>query len=128
MVKAKQPLFDSPATQLNSGEWLDNIKHAHHLKEMTLFTQALAFVNKLAPNIEPSSLRQGLEIAEIIIELKLDQETAVAGFLSCLKEVVNTKQELIQQEFNNTIAKLAIGTLQMEVMPSLQKVARSKTQ
>lgn len=67
-------------------------------------------------------LEQGLEMAEMIFELKLDQEAISAAIITSTIQHTNLPIETIKTELGENIAKLAMGISQMNVINNLANI------
>jgi GTP pyrophosphokinase len=119
-VRAQQPVNTDGSINLEA--WLDHVISLDPvldravLKEACEFArdaeqQAIAAQNRWAEG--NSSFQTGLEIAEILADLKLDQESLVAAVI--YRGVREGKIQLqdVQQRFGPVVAKLIEGVLRM---------------
>lgn len=119
-VRAQQPVNDDGSINLDA--WLDHIQsidpalERDSLREACELAreaeqQAIAVQNIWAEGM--SSFRTGLEIAEILAELKLDQESLLAAVLYRAVREGKTPLEQVEKRFGATVAKLIEGVLRM---------------
>jgi len=66
-----------------------------------------------------SCLSQGLEIAEILLDLNCDHETIAAGLVYGCAEFAELTQDDIKESLGNTVARLVDGVRKMHVLHSL---------
>lgn len=95
---------------------VDDSLSKDNLLEACYFAEDAELRAHAAKNIWPdgsSSLRAGLEIAQILVDLKLDEQTLIAAIL--YRTVRENKASLkdIEQQFGAGIAKLIDGVLRM---------------
>lgn len=116
-------LYQSDGT-LDITAWLEKIKVSHGQCDISFLSRAAEFAKKLAHGLTTfygqPCLKQGLEIAEIILDLKLDRETAAAGMISSATSITRPAEEIIQKELGDTIAKLVTSSQQMDVIATRQ--------
>lgn len=97
---------------LEAGSELD----AHNLLRACEFARDAELQAHAAQNIWPdgsSSLQAGLEIAQILVDLKLDEQTLIAAILyRSVRENKATPKE-IEDNFGEEVAKLIDGVLRM---------------
>lgn len=75
-----------------------------------------------------SCLEQGLEMGEIILDMKLDQDAIAAAILTTVMQHTNLKIEIIQEKMGESIAKLIQGVLQLNVLHSLSSNTKNSVQ
>ncbi|MBV8801499.1 MAG: bifunctional (p)ppGpp synthetase/guanosine-3',5'-bis(diphosphate) 3'-pyrophosphohydrolase, partial [Gammaproteobacteria bacterium] len=116
--KKKLPIL--PNGKLDLPTWLNNIKKNN--PEHTIIEKAVIFAETTSTGLTTfygqPCLEQGLEIADILLELNLDEEAVAASIItSTLK---HTKLHLdIAKEFNESIDKLVNGVLKMDLITTL---------
>jgi GTP pyrophosphokinase len=119
-VRASQPVNDDGSINLEA--WLDHVLAMGPALEREALREACEFAREAeakaqaAQNIwanGASSFRTGLEVAEILADLKLDQDSLLAGVL--YRGVREGKVALadVQQRFGAVVAKLIEGVLRM---------------
>ena len=119
-VRAQQPVNTDGSINLEA--WLDHILDVDpaldrdSLRKACEFahaaeTQAIAAQHSWAEGM--SSFRTGLEIAEILADLKLDQESLIAAILYRAVREGKSKLDVIVREFGSPVAKLIEGVLRM---------------
>lgn len=122
MVKVRegQPLMDSGKVDIQ--QWLTRLQEDVRLREPERLLEACELAEKLereAPNthrvwLSPgSSFRMGLEMADILADLKLDQSTLEAAVLyrAVREDLLNL--EAVTKRFGSEVATLIDGVLQM---------------
>lgn len=125
MVKAKQKFTYLADGTVDTDAWLATIKHEHHLTDISLLHKACDFAKKLTQGITTfygqPCMEQGLEIAEIILSLKLDQESAAAGIITVAVSMKHPAKDNIRKELGEHVAKLVDGLHKMDIISDLQK-------
>ncbi len=119
-VRAQQPVNTDGSINLEA--WLDHILDVDPALDRDSLRKACEFAREVeqqaiaAQNIWAegmSSFRTGLEIAEILADLKLDQESLVAAVLYRAVREGKTSLEAVGQRFGAQVAKLIEGVLRM---------------
>ncbi|OGT46887.1 MAG: hypothetical protein A3E83_09015 [Gammaproteobacteria bacterium RIFCSPHIGHO2_12_FULL_41_20] len=114
--------------------WLENIKTAHNLKDISTLEKSSEFTKKLTHGLTTlygqPCIEFGLEVAETLLTLNLDQETASAAMLSsAIPTITPVYEELIKQQLGEPITKLINGVKQMDLISTTQQLAlHNKTQ
>ena len=125
MVKVREEHPENDDGSVNIDQWLARLPVVNHIDkkslrlacEMSLHAEIEAkSVSDKAWDDNSSSFRIGLEMAEILTELHLDQETIVAAILyRCVRED-KLSIEAVKASFGPVIAKLIDGVLRMAAM------------
>src|SRR5688500_11865484 len=86
MVKAKKRIYSPSGETIDINACRDQVKSHYKLREVSLIKQASLFSESvtrgLATLYGQSCLQQGLDTAEIVLDLKLDQEAAAAAIVT----------------------------------------------
>lgn len=128
MVKVRTNYASTADGGVDIGAWVDHIDAQHPLEDRETLIRAcrrsLAIDRKAvhedrlwAPGA--SSFLTGLEMAQILTELRLDPETLVAAVLYRAVREERMTLEAVHNEFGETIAQLIDGVLQMAVISTL---------
>ena len=118
--KQKLPLLSNGKVDLQT--WLSNIKKNYPHYQTSIIEKAAIFAESASTGLTTfygqPCLEQGLEMADIILELNLDEEAVAASIItSTLK---HTKLKLdIAKELNENIDKLVSGVLKMNLLNTL---------
>ncbi|OGT35966.1 MAG: hypothetical protein A3F11_03900 [Gammaproteobacteria bacterium RIFCSPHIGHO2_12_FULL_37_14] len=125
MVKSKIKYQYTIDNTIDVAVFLQEIKEFYQLDNIILLAKAANLSQKLTKGLTTfygiSYLELGLDIAKIILDLKLDQETAAAGIISCTSSVLSpAKQEIIFAEMGPNIGKLMIELQQINTISPLQ--------
>lgn len=120
-VREDQPILDDGSVHIKT--WLKRIKRDENIHDVPALIAAVDFAkNALDEAIEqdpswadrvPNSYTTGLEMAEILADLSMDEESLIAAVLyrSVREEFVTINE--IKKEFGESVAKLISGVLQM---------------
>ncbi len=129
MVKVREdhPIHDDGSVNLDL--WLKRIQKDNNIVDVEQILRACALSRKAHDASEaqediwtdnnPGSYRTGLEMAEILADLKLDQEALVSAIL--YRNVRERKLSLaeVKDQFGEGVAKLIDGVLQMAAIGAL---------
>jgi GTP pyrophosphokinase len=129
MVKVRddQPLTDSG--EVNIGHWLARLQDDVKLRDPDELREACELAERLAREAEQphkawlpedSSFRMGLEMADILGELKLDQPALVAAVLYRAVRERRIPLDAIAKRFGREVAGLIEGVLQMAAISNFQ--------
>ena len=139
-VRAVQPTKLDGSIDVDT--WLDSILEMNPaldragLNRACVFAstaEAKAHANQNVWNDNSSSYRTGLEMAEILADLKLDQESLVAAIIYRSVREGKVTQADVVAEFGETVGKLVDGVLRMAAItaslnPNDQLVLGTQTQ
>jgi|TARA_B100002003_G_scaffold86925_1_gene81349 GTP pyrophosphokinase len=129
-VRDEQPLHYDGSVNLDM--WLENLKHRTEIGDLALLRKACAMSaiaeeDAIAANdiwaVGTSSYRTGLEMADILVELRLDEESLVAAIIYRAVREEKLSLESVQQEFGHAIADLVQGVLKMAAISGIQFMA-----
>jgi GTP pyrophosphokinase len=119
-VRAHQPINEDGSINLEA--WLEHVLSVDPALDREALREACEFARKAeqqanaAKNLwteGASSFRAGLEIAEILADLKLDQDSLVAAVIyRCVREG-KVPLTAVHQRFGPVVAKLVDGVLRM---------------
>jgi len=106
--------------RLNKMVPLNDVDQVRRACEMSREAEekAIAAEHIWSPNT--SSFRSGLEMAEILAELRLDQDTLVAAIMYRAVREDQLTLDDIRNAFGETVAKLVKGVVRMAIISSLQ--------
>lgn len=127
MVKVRDdhPLLHDGS--LDVTRWLESIQQAYEVRDPDTITQALmvakqlsdeAIVNRTYWSID--SVQMGLEMAQILIDLRMDTESIVAAILYRAVRENRLTLERVEREFGAEVAKLIDGVLRMAAISAIQ--------
>lgn len=125
MVKPKEKYAYLLDGTIDIDKWLEIMKNTRQLDNTALLSLTCALTKKLAQGLTTfygrSCIEHGLEVAEVLLSLKLDQETASAGIICGALTVSEATEELVRKELGDNIAKLMAGIRKIDVVTALQK-------
>jgi len=131
-VRDEQPLHYDGSVNLEM--WLENLQQRTELSDIDLFRKACRMSAKaeeeaIAANniwaVGKSSYRTGLEMADILVELGLDEESLVTAIIYRAVREGNLDLETVQQELGQAIADLVQGVLKMAAISGIQFMTES---
>jgi GTP pyrophosphokinase len=125
MVEKKSLYSYSPEGHLDLPAWLEKVQHFYRLENTDLIVKAVELTEQFSKGLTTfygkACLEQGLEIAEIILQLKLDQAAVAAGLLTTVMSYAHVTPEKISEHLNDEVLQLLKGVEQMEALRELQK-------
>ncbi|HVY53716.1 MAG TPA: bifunctional (p)ppGpp synthetase/guanosine-3',5'-bis(diphosphate) 3'-pyrophosphohydrolase [Gammaproteobacteria bacterium] len=125
MVDKKSVLTYLPDGKLDLNAWIDKARHFYHVDDTHLIEKSIEVTEQFAKGFTTfygkSCLEQGLEIAEVILQLKLDQAAVAAAMLTPVISYAHITPEKISEHLNNEVLLLLKGIEQMETLRSIQK-------
>ena len=127
MVKVRDdhPLLHDGS--LDVASWLDSIQQAYDVKDPETLGRALtlakqlsdeAIVNRTYWSID--SVQMGLEMAQILLDLRLDTESLVAAILYRAVREGRLALQKVERDFGAEVAKLIEGVLRMAAISAIQ--------
>lgn len=133
MVAVKQKFPRLPDDRVDVEAWLEEIKKNYHLKNTDLIAKAAHLTEHATMGLTTfygqPCIEQSLEMAEIILNLKLDQESVAAAIIMSAVQHSHTTIESISSQLNESIAKIVAGVTQMNAINNLAKMtSRDETQ
>ena len=126
-VRDEQPLHYDGSVNLDM--WLDNLQQRTEIADVETFRKACSLSAKaeeeaIAANniwaVGKSSYRTGLEMADILVELGLDEESLVAAIIYRAVREGKLSLECIHEELGQPIADLVQGVLKMAAISGIQ--------
>lgn len=125
MVAIKQNLPRLTDGNVDLAMWLNNCQALYHLKDMQLIQKSaeLAFHSSkgLTTFYGLPCIEQGLMMAEILLELQLDQESITASIMISTLEHTKISDEVIAEKLNPNVLKLIHSVNQMSIINALHK-------
>ncbi|OGT63651.1 MAG: hypothetical protein A3E85_05075 [Gammaproteobacteria bacterium RIFCSPHIGHO2_12_FULL_45_12] len=125
MKKMTQTLFFLPDGSLDIVATLQTMAKRHALPDVTLLHQACVLTQQWTQGLTTfygqPCLQQGLEAAETLLSLQLDQETAAAAILCCIDSPTVAINQTIQTELGGSVSKLVLGFQQVKLISTLLK-------
>lgn len=128
MVKVREDYAMTGDGQIDIEGWVQHIASQTHLDDVEQFRRACekaaeidlqAFRQDRLWATGSSSFRTGLEMAQVLAELRLDQTSLVAAILYRAVREERVALDVIRKEFGNEIAGLINGVQQMAAISSI---------
>lgn len=105
--------------------WLESVQHEYALNHIQLLEKAAELTAQLSKGLTTfygkPCLEQGLEIADIILQLHLDPAAVAAGMLTTMMSYAHVTPEKIAEQLNDEVLQLLKGIQQMETLREIQK-------
>ena len=129
MVKVREdhPILEDGTVNLDL--WLERIQEDVNIQNTDQVIKACECARRAQDKVEahedmwadnhPGSYRTGLEMAEILAELSLDQEVLVAAILYRSVRESKLSLDFIRTEFGDSVSKLIGGVLQMAAIGTI---------
>ena len=119
MVKVKKREYLHPDGSIDAQAWLHNIAERRRPGSIKLIAQAcqlgqLTGGDTIPRHSQKSCLQYGLEMAEILIDMHLDQHSIAAAILYNNVQYAELSLDIIAEELGPTVAKLITGAEQMD--------------
>ena len=107
----------------NSQQWLENLQQENAPSvDVEMVRKALAFRQEEVPaGDEQVEFGPLLEVASILHDLQVDNDTLVAGILHHARALDEDRIENIKRNFGTVIAGLVSGVHRMDIMPVAEK-------
>jgi GTP pyrophosphokinase len=125
MVTLKKNITYLDDGNIDLTSWIQYIRGTYHLNSTQALEKACFFAEKTGRGLTTfygqPCLEQGLEMAEMLLQLKLDPETASAALILSSFQHSKTSIELISDKLSSEIAKLVKGTQQFSVIQHFKK-------
>lgn len=125
MVDKKTLFIYTPEGKLNLQAWLERVQHDYYLEDVSLIGKAAELTEQFSKGLTTfygkSCLEQGLEIAEIILQLRLDHHAVAAAMLTTVVSYAHVTPEKITEHLNDEVLQLLKGIEQMETLREIQK-------
>src|SRR5690554_4013397 len=127
MVKVREdhPLLHDGS--LDVQRWLENIRQAYDIKDTDTLEKAILLAKELADEAvlnrtywSIDSMQMGLEMAQILLDLRLDTESITAAILYRAVREGRIPLSRIEAEFGGEVAKLIEGVLRMAAISAIQ--------
>ncbi len=132
MVKVREdhPVHDDGT--VNVDVWLERIRQDAEIKSVDLIIAACQLARDVATPGEVTdelwqdsdSYRSGLEMAEILAKLNLDQDSLIAAILYRSVHEQKLSLEMIREQFGEVVVKLIEGVLGMAAIGAIQTPGR----
>lgn len=132
MVTMKQKFIFLPDGTVDVETWLIKIKTHYHLENTDLVSKTCYFAKSVSKGLTTfygqPCIEQGLEMAEIILDLKLDQEAVAAAIITSTIQHTKLDVETITKQLGDDVGNLISGVQKMNAIRGLHKENRDHTQ
>src|SRR3990167_11320278 len=124
MVTVKQKFRYLTDDSLDIESWLTQAKEQYRLNNMDLLRQATQLAQTNSKGFTTfygqQCIEQGLEMAEILLDMKLDQTAVAAAIISSALQHTSISIDTVKEALGEPVAKLAAGVMQMNTLNKLQ--------
>ncbi|MFY9179956.1 MAG: GTP diphosphokinase [Venatoribacter sp.] len=127
-VRADHPLLHDGSLDVES--WVDSIQQAYEVKDPTLILKAARLAKQVADEAVANntfwsidSVQMGIEMAQILLDLRLDTESVVAALLYRAVREGRLALQKVERDFGGEIAKLIEGVLRMAAISAVQNAS-----
>lgn len=127
MVKVREdyPLLHDGSLDIE--RWLSSIQQSYEIKDLDTLRRALLQAKSLADEAVANrsfwsidSLQMGLEMAQILLDLRLDNESIVAAILYRAVREGRLPLAKVERDFGGEVALLIEGVLRMAAISAIQ--------
>jgi GTP pyrophosphokinase len=130
MVAIKKKLIYHSDGTIDVPSWLKNIGEHYDLKSTDLLVKACQLADESSKGLTTfygqPCVEQGLEMAEILLDLKLDQESVAAAIISSSAQHTRLSIETITEKLGENVAKLVQGFLQLNAINILASSGKDR--
>lgn len=130
MVAIKQKFSHLPDGNIDIDAWLQKITEQHHLKNIDLIAKASRLTESACKGLTTfygqPCIEQGLEMAEIILDLHLDQQAVAAAIVSSAVQHTRLSLDIITEKLGEAVASLIESFLQMNAINNLANINRTR--
>lgn len=124
-VRDEHPLLHDGS--LDVDRWLNNVQQEHDVKDTEQLRKALIKAKQLADEAIANrtywsidSMQMGIEMAQVLLDLRLDTESIVAAILYRAVREGRLALTTVKREFGDEVAKLIEGVLRMAAISAIQ--------
>lgn len=127
MVKVREdyPLLHDGSLDIES--WLSTIQQSHEIKNIETVRKALLLAKEIADDAivnrsfwSVDSLQMGLEMAQILLDLRLDTDSIVSAILYRAVREGRLSLQKVEREFGKEVTHLIEGVLRMAAISAIQ--------
>lgn len=123
MVKVKESPHLAPDGTINLEAWLQHVANQRHKRDLYLIRHACV-LSQLTGEEQPtltgvSCLQQGLTMAEILLDLNLDNESIAAALVYNNVHYADLTLDDVREHLGDQVAKLVHGTIQMDAVHNI---------
>jgi len=133
MVTLKQTFYYLPDNSIDPELWLEKTGACEHLKDRDLIHRAIHLADATCKGLTTfygqPCIEQSLDMAEILLEMKLDQDSVAAAIITGTLQHTTLSIDAIGEKLGETVAKLVSNVLKMNVLNNIYgSGSRNKTQ
>ncbi len=130
MVKVRQehPLWHDGSLDID--RWLESIEQVYDIRDPGALRDALMLAKQLSDEAivnqtywTVDSVQMGLEMAQILMDLRLDTESIIAALLYRAVREGRLSLQKVEREFSPEVAKLIEGVLRMAAISAIQSTS-----
>jgi GTP pyrophosphokinase len=125
MVSTKEKFAYHENGEIDLDAWLNQIRSTHHLEKIDLIDKAARLAQDASKGLTTfygqPCIEQGLEMAQIILNLELDPEAVAAAILMSSVQHTKLTPDTISEKLGENVTKLIRGVQQMDAIRALQK-------
>lgn len=130
MVKVRQehPLWHDGS--LDVDRWLESVEQVYDLRNPEALKGALLVAKQLSDEAivnqtywSVDSVQMGLEMAQILMDLRLDTESIIAAVLYRAVREGRMSLQKVERDFGTTVAKLIEGVMRMAAISAIQNAS-----
>lgn len=130
MVAVKQRFSYFHDGNIDIDAWLQKIREHYHLKNVDIIAASCHLTESTSKGLTTfygqPCIEQGLEMGEILLDLKLDQEAIAAAIISSAAQHTRLSIETIREKLGENIAQMISSFLQMNVINSLANINKTR--
>lgn len=132
MVKLKEYSIYKKNGQLDLTAWLNKVTEQFQPQPIDTILKAIEFARTATEGLSTfygqTCFEQSIEMADIILDLKLDQNAIAASILANIPHYTNVKLADLTEKMNEDIGKLISGASKLNVLHSLTNLEKDKNQ
>ena len=125
MVSAKEKFPHLENGDIDLDAWLAKVKETYHLENTDLLEKASHLALETSKGLTTfygqPCLEKGMEMATIILDLKLDQEAVASALLISIIQQSKLSLDVVSEKLNPTVAKLIRGVQQLDSIHGLER-------
>ncbi|EKD54454.1 MAG: hypothetical protein ACD_60C00079G0007 [uncultured bacterium] len=132
MVTLKQQNLPLVKDSIDINSWLNDIRHRYQLRDTDLIQKSMEFAEIHSKGLTTfygqSCLEQSLTMADILLDMQLDQTAVAASIITSTLQHTSISIETIKETLGERTAKLAASVMQMNALDKLSNKTRNKMQ
>ncbi len=123
MVKVKENAAVSPKEGGDANQWMKHLEEKHRYKDLSLIKNACSLTQLVgeeqATQTGESCFVRGLLMADVLVDLEVDQETISAAIVYETYRFAELSIEDISEQLGSSVAKLVLGVAKMSGLSNL---------